>query len=239
MRYLSKFKFLFLSVFLSFFVPYLVFASTNVSLGGSATSYLEFGCESICDIGVSQDFVPSVDQTVVSINIPLQKIGTPTDSLYVELREDSSGLPGALLDTSDSISGTSLSILSFSLETFTFTGGVNLTAGTRYWFWLRRDGSNNNYNYYYVGYDDTGNYGLGYLRVFDGTNWNVYGTPDYSLSESYDYDDPITPPPPPPTDSELLASIDTNLYYVVVGIISILAFLFVDFIRRYFNKKSI
>jgi len=100
----------------------------------------------------AQSFTPSGSISLAGINLGVAKSGSPTDNVYVEIHADSSSLPsGTVLGTSDVIAGASVQTEAVgSIQTFTFSSPVSLSASTRYWFVLRRSGSVDASNYFLI-----------------------------------------------------------------------------------------
>jgi hypothetical protein len=82
--------------------------------------------------------------TLKTIQIYLDRQGTPTDNITCSIYTDSSNNPGTLVSAaSNTVAGGTFST---GLNTFNFNQA--LTGGTNYWIVLNRDGADDNTNYY-------------------------------------------------------------------------------------------
>lgn len=107
------------------------------------------------------------DWTVAVIGVRVGKTGSPSDNLICELRADSAGSPGALLDSA-SIAGSALPERVTWVE-FTLANTQTLTFGTTYWIVLRRSGSNSLGSYYTVDANEDADYSGGVCKVHTGS----------------------------------------------------------------------
>lgn len=111
--------------------------------------------------------------TVDGIDIQLQMIGGPLDSVKVDLYTDSGGLPGSLLKTA--------SVASSSIPTelgwvsFDFDNLQALSYGTTYGILISRTGANDWDDYYMVGMDLGGQYTGGSCKAYDGSAYQSIG----------------------------------------------------------------
>lgn len=98
----------------------------------------------------------------------LGRVGTPADNIKVEICADSSGAPGAVLDSA-TIAGTTL-LTRLEWATFALNRTADLEYGTTYWVVLSRTGSNSNSAFYLIGLDEEQS-GTGTLKLWDGAAW--------------------------------------------------------------------
>lgn len=116
---------------------------------------------------VAQSFIGMANFSAKRIALKLGKQGSPTDSVSVQLRNDSTGSVGGTVLASGSISN---SLLSDSAEWVwvELGGAVALTAGTRYWIVVYRSSTVDAFNHYLVQFD-----GSIYetVRLWDGSAW--------------------------------------------------------------------
>jgi hypothetical protein len=109
--------------------------------------------------------------TVANMSFRVKSVGSPGDNLVCELRSDSGGSPGGVLDTT-SLSG-SIIPEDTAWVVFTMSNADLLVYGTTYWLVVSRDGSNSLANYYIVDVDEDVSYTGGQVKVYNGTSWSV------------------------------------------------------------------
>lgn len=115
---------------------------------------------------------PASTLTVSQITLRLSKGGSPTDNLVVELQSDSGGNPsGSVLATSAVIAGSTLTGSGVDY-TFTFPTPYTATAGT-YHFVLKRSGSYDGSNFYWVHGNFSGSPSESRGRYRYGGGWNT------------------------------------------------------------------
>lgn len=115
-------------------------------------------------------------RTLTSIDIDLNKQGTPTDNVEVALQADSSGVPSGTDLTSASVAG---SALTTTQTTFGFDlADTVLSPDTWYWFVIRRSGANDAANFYrwFVGPSGEAEWNAGGTRLWNGTDWSGVNT---------------------------------------------------------------
>lgn len=100
------------------------------------------------------------------------------DSVTVELCENNSGTPGAVL-AAKTINSAYISD-SLTWTQFVLTSTANLSAGTSYWIVIRRTGSVNAGAYYEVAVDES-LHGAGTFRLYNGSSWTGR-SPDADLT---------------------------------------------------------
>jgi hypothetical protein len=96
-----------------------------------------------------QVIAPSSSQlsnlALVRVTVKLQRVGSPTGTLYVRLYSDSANTPGSLLATIGSID---VSTISTTATDYTFDAATppSVTPGTKYWISVEYGGGNNTNN---------------------------------------------------------------------------------------------
>lgn len=102
--------------------------------------------------------------------VKMRRVGNPADSVKIEFCANSSGSPGAVLDTV-TIPGSSL-ITRMAWVRFEMNKTLTVAPGTQYWIVISRTGGNSADNYYTVGLDET--FGdPGPLRLWTGSAWSA------------------------------------------------------------------
>lgn len=101
---------------------------------------------------VAQSFIGVSNFTANSVALKLGTHGAPSDSVIVELRNDSGGSVGATILASGSISYSELS-QSPDWVWINFSSAVALSAGARYWIVISRSSSTSAYNHYLIQFD--------------------------------------------------------------------------------------
>lgn len=130
------------------------------------TTVTAFG-QKIYQVFTLSNNVPS--WTFKDVLVQIQKIGSPTDNIVLELATKGSGDTYTTIESA-SISGTAVST-EMDWITFTFSNTNYLSYGTNYVLVLSRSGSNSPSDYYLVGLNEAIGYAGGNLRVYDGAAW--------------------------------------------------------------------
>lgn len=117
-------------------------------------------------VQLAQSFVAASSYTVAQVAIPIGRIGSPSDNLYVDLMSDSSG-PGSVLETI-TVTGTDLTADDRPWRWIPFGNTTALVDGTTYWLRIRRSGSADADDYYTLGLTDTS---AGACKVWNGSSW--------------------------------------------------------------------
>lgn len=144
---------------------------------------------------VSNTIVPTNSGDVTSIEWYLRRFGASSfGNLFVEIRADNAGQPGALIATSNLIPTSTIATGIYAFYDFTFSSPVAISAGTTYHFVLTGDATylaNTAVSNVGVRYDSTaGNNGLVFVI---GTGWvtsptyinNIYGDAADTLNLSF------------------------------------------------------
>lgn len=106
--------------------------------------------------------------TVGEVTLWVRRVGTPSDSLQVELCADSSGSPGTVLD-STTVLGSSLPTKLTKLRVL-LNRTATLNNGT-YHIVVSRTGANYNWAYYLLAVDEEAGYAGGALKLYTGSAW--------------------------------------------------------------------
>jgi hypothetical protein len=108
------------------------------------------------------------------VEVLLRKVGAPTDGIWLQLRSNSGGAPGGLLDSAFlddvDISGDEGGVWA----SFELSNTIVLSPGITYWLVLLRSGANDSWDFYEVGIDEAGAYAGGDILLHDGL---LYQTP--------------------------------------------------------------
>lgn len=119
---------------------------------------------------ISQAFTPASGAwTAAEVEIRAKKVGSPADSLQIELCADSAGNPGTVLDSATLTAANVLAIMDWL--TFTLANTDTITNGTTYHLVVSRTGSNDPDNYYVVDLDPDVKYAAGGLKLYNGAAW--------------------------------------------------------------------
>jgi len=119
----------------------------------------------------AQSFQIASDEvwTVASVSVRVRTVGSPADSLYVSIYNDSAGSPGSMLEFA-TILGSTLSASS-GWATATFANTLSLAVSTTYWVTLSRNGDSTFGDYYEIMMDVDLGYTSGALKLYDGAGW--------------------------------------------------------------------
>lgn len=127
-----------------------------------------------------QGFKVNVDGWYEWVSVAMNKIGSPTDNLTVEIHTDSAGVPSGTTvtsGTSDTVTGSTLDER-VRYVPFRFDPPVYLTNGTQYHLVLRRSTAVDAVNYYRVAEDDDNTYADGTLGTYDGSTYTAVSGSD-------------------------------------------------------------
>jgi len=125
---------------------------------------------------IAQIFVAPDNYTVKTVDLYLEKNGTPTGSMYAYLYATSAGEPTTVLATSDAFDISTLS--TFALVEFVFSGveQYDIVYGTVYAIAIGYAGGDSS-NCVKLGADSTGTFADGSLYYLDGS-WSEYADTD-------------------------------------------------------------
>ena len=133
---------------------------------------------------LSQGFKVNVNGWYEWVTVAMNKIGSPTDNLTVDIQTDSSGVPSdtAVTDgTSDTVLGSGLNERTKYVP-FRFDPPVFLTADTQYHIVLKRSTAVNASNYYRVAEDTGGTYSYGTLATYAPSTYTAVSGSDISFA---------------------------------------------------------
>jgi len=109
--------------------------------------------------------------TVAGVELRLRKIGSPADGITVQLVNDSSGIPGAVIET---VTVTAANILTtMGWIAFAFANTNSLAYGTTYGLLITRSGANDAANCYEIDTDTASGYTRGALKAYDGATYQT------------------------------------------------------------------
>lgn len=98
-----------------------------------------------------------------------RKVGSPSDSMRVDLCSDSSGSPGSVLDYQTITASAMLQNANWIQLSLAST--ADITYGTTYWIVVYRTGANSGTDYYSVGVDEDIQRSGGSLKIYNGSSW--------------------------------------------------------------------
>lgn len=107
-----------------------------------------------------------------------KRVGTPADNITVAIHADSSGSPGAAIESS-SIVGSTLGE-DMNWHQFLYSLANSLAYGTTYWIVVSRSGSNDPDNYYMVDLSEDATYTGGVFKLWNGSAW-MSRSPDVDM----------------------------------------------------------
>lgn len=150
-----------------------------VNDGGPVIASLDRGAVTTADIGWSTDgwrysqaFTFITDTTLTSISLNLARSGSPTDTLLIQLCEDSSGSPGTVFATIGEFVAADLPA-ELDLWMTIPDLDIALIANTQYHLKLMRSGSNSDTNYYRLATSSGLAAGFGNLKRSWGGAWSI------------------------------------------------------------------
>lgn len=127
---------------------------------------------------VAQSFQVATGIWMRYLWLGLAKVGSPTDNVVAKIYYDSSGSPGALYQTMSSYPAASLGT-DMIWTGFWYSGGIPLTAGTKYWIVVERTGSTSLSDYYQVDLNTRCGYASGSFKQYV-SSWAAR-TPDADM----------------------------------------------------------
>lgn len=132
------------------------------------------------DYYFAQSFKLQRQERLSSFTVALQKAGSPTGNMYMELRADCSGNPcSSALDTSGNLLIENVSTTVSNTErTFSFSNKVTLSANTTYWALLSLPLGGQSGTTIYMKMDNGDLYAEGKFKTSNnaGTSWNEPAT---------------------------------------------------------------
>ncbi len=146
----------------------------SIAVTGSLTSEYPAATVTLTALGtlVAQSFAMPVDVPflIAEVYVRVKRVGTPTDSLTVAIRTNSSGSPSSTTLDSVNTLGSTLSEDMDWLK-LSFSATVALSYGTTYWLVISRTGSNDPVNYYMVDLSEDLTYADGAFKLWNGSAW--------------------------------------------------------------------
>jgi len=129
---------------------------------------------------VAQSFSPTANWNAVEVAVRLQKVGTPTFNVVVELRNDNAGVPGATILASATINRVDIGT-TMQWEKATLSTSVALSTGTLYWVLVRTTaGAVDDNDGFLVALDSATGYSTGVFKVL--TPASVWGNRPVNVS---------------------------------------------------------
>lgn len=116
--------------------------------------------------------------TINQVEIPIGKVGSPSDSVRLSFLADNSGTPGAAIETT-TLAGTSIGE-DVTARVFQFSNTNSIQPGFKFWLQLERTGALDPDDFYIVNMDEDLSYTRGALKLWTGSAW-VDRTPAASL----------------------------------------------------------
>jgi hypothetical protein len=131
--------------------------------------------------GLAQAITPATNSTVDRITFNMYKTGTPTDNVWVELRDNTGA---SIIATSNTVAGSSINSGSSSSQDiqFTFASPPTLNAGTTYILLVQRSGAVDSSNYYSINADYTNPYAGGDSYSWNGSAYTLNGGQDLAFA---------------------------------------------------------
>ena len=129
---------------------------------------------------VAQSFTPIANWNAVEVAVRLQKVGTPTFNVVVELRNDNAGVPGATILASATINRVDIGT-TMQWEKATLSTSVALSTGTTYWVLVRTTaGAVDDNDGFLIALDSAIGYSTGAFKVL--TPASVWGNRPVNVS---------------------------------------------------------
>lgn len=113
-----------------------------------------------------------VDWTVARIDIRAMTVGSPSDSLRINIVLDSAGSPGAVLESATVLAADIADVMDW--VTFEFSNTTTLEYGTVYGIYIDRTGAVDDEDVFDVSIDPNGDYTRGSLYLHDGTTFQTW-----------------------------------------------------------------
>lgn len=129
---------------------------------------------------VAQSFTlaENVNWTLAEVALRVRSVGSPSGELRVELRADSSGSPGTVLDTG--LLAASEITEAMSWRTVEMSNTDTLVYGTTYWLAVSRSSAESAESFFVLDVNEDAGYALGALKLYDGSAW-VARSPDADM----------------------------------------------------------
>jgi hypothetical protein len=125
---------------------------------------------------LAQSFKITTAATVTNAQLKLKASAAMTGTLQLVIQTDSSGQPsGVSLGNTGTLDAAKVLTSSAAYYTFTFSGGVSLTAATLYWLRLKAPTATGSASLLWSG-NNSGAYTDGGAFTYNGTSWSALGT---------------------------------------------------------------
>lgn len=150
-----------------------VFNSNQAHTTEGGSAFLSIQGSGQTSVAGGQAITPTVTFSLAYLILSLKKTNSPTDNVYVEVRETSA--TGNLLATSDNLDASTLTG-SFVEKTFTFASPPTLNSSTTYYLVINRSGAGDGTNYAVANNNSTtgANYSGGSQWVNLAGSWTEY-----------------------------------------------------------------
>lgn len=119
--------------------------------------------------GIAQSFVAPASGSLTQVKVGLDKTGSPTDNVVVEIRSNSGSSPSSTVLASASMGAASISA---TAAMYSFSVPVSLTPSATYWIVLTRSGSYDLSNYITWESSTADPYASGGASVWTGSVWS-------------------------------------------------------------------
>ena len=107
--------------------------------------------------------------TVERILVKLQRMGSPGDSVTVQLCADSGGVPGTVIEQATVAASGIAPVMEWVPFVLTNVNSVNY--GVTYWIVISRTGANSHSDFYLVDVDEALSYPRGLCKLWNGVTW--------------------------------------------------------------------
>ena len=143
-------------------------------------------------VAAAQGVTPSVTGYRPFVDFNLNKQGSPTGQMYVEIYADSGGSPtGAALAVSDKLDVSLVPTSGRIWVRFVFRAPVSLTASTQYHYVVKATSTVSTTNYLSVGANTTNSYAGGVAKRWDGAAWQTSSVSGFSAVD-FNFRDYVT-----------------------------------------------
>lgn len=132
---------------------------------------------------VAQSFLWTGSAIVVGGHILIDKDGTASDNVLIELVNSSAGAPGSTVYASSTIANASIS-LTQATTTFSFAHSYIVVPSTTYWWRISRTGACSDTEDYNLGYDTADSYSGGSRSYEQSSTWTNVSTQDSTFTAS-------------------------------------------------------
>jgi carbon monoxide dehydrogenase subunit G len=146
---------------------------------GTLNAYEHLGGGAANGNGIAQSFAAPAIGSITRVVLTLEKSGSPTDNVVVEIRTDSGGAPSSTVLASASTGAAGLIVgtdtdVSFSVP-------CSLTPSATYWIVITRSGSFDVSNYPICGISSSDVYASGIKSLFSSGSWQAIPSSDVTF----------------------------------------------------------